>query len=936
MKKVFLIVLISFLTIFAQDSMQTFLSLSGTGVQKFINEHPDYDGRGTIVFVLDTGVDMGIDGLTKTSTGAVKVIDVQDFSHEGDIQLYDCESDEQDGKSYFINEDKNYKVAGADKLSLKPVDDKYYIGVLEETHFKNSSSNSEDLNGNNSTDDKYYMVAFQTKSGDETYWVVYFDTNDNGDLSDEKPIRNYREKFDSFVIPNKKGLPVFTFALNIFPDKKLVSLHYDDGAHGTHVSGIATGYHIGGTYLNGVAPGANVISLKIGNNNFSGGATVTESMKNAFLYADKISKEKKEPCILNMSFGIGSEIEGKSDMEQFLDKLLKENPYLYVCVSNGNDGPGISTAGLPASSDYVFSSGAVLPTEVGRDLYGTSLNKDIILYFSSRGGEVSKPDICSPGACASTIPNWEGFDRMWGTSMASPYTAGVVSLLLSSMEKEHSGVKIPSQLVFKAIRNSATKMEGYTPLDEGGGYINVINAHQLLNKYIAQGELNNFETYSISSIAPNMPDGRADNLYIRDGIYLSNEHTYAFSIKRNNIQKKDKFYRIYKISSNSDWITPIQKRIHLRNDQAASVSVKIDKSKLSKPGLYVSKISANRDDKSDINEFNMLATVIIPYQFDYSNNYSLNINEENIEPGMIKRYFLELPAGQTAMRVALTSLDKKYAQCRFRLFKPNGEEQYLSYLLNTKTQDNNIENTFYNLVPGVYELDIEGYFLSDQTSNYKVDVNFYGINNIGKDELNESNKTLNIINEFNNAEAYNLSGKILGYETSEKVVIKAGDQYSFPFVLYKNESSKEFNVSLSKEDFNKVTDFSVLIYNEDGKAIEKTGLGYKDGSLTIENTFKTDTVNLKLLLVPGFANGDSQLEANITTKTYMKIPTEFSIKDNSRSTSVLYPSIQKELTCDFQKPDYVMPNNAKVFGKIYFESRSTKKIDSEMPIHFNF
>ena len=66
-------------TIYAQDSSQTFLSLRNTGVESFQAAHPEYDGRGTIILILDTGVDMGVDGLTITSTGEVKVIDVDDI-----------------------------------------------------------------------------------------------------------------------------------------------------------------------------------------------------------------------------------------------------------------------------------------------------------------------------------------------------------------------------------------------------------------------------------------------------------------------------------------------------------------------------------------------------------------------------------------------------------------------------------------------------------------------------------------------------------------------------------------------------------------------------------------------------------------------------------------------------------------------------------------
>jgi tripeptidyl-peptidase II len=540
-KLIFALIFIPLLYLFPQDSLQSFLSLSGTGVESFVNSHPQYDGRGTIIIILDTGVDMSVDGLRKTSTGETKVIDVQDFTGEGDVKYYDAEVEKDSGKSYFVNKQQKIKIAGADKLSLKSSDGKYYIGALDESMLKNSRSGIDDLNGNGETNDKYYFVVFQTKEGDQSFWVAYFDTNDNGDLSDEKPIRNYKEKQDYFQIGNENGLPKVAFAINIFPEEKKISLFFDDGGHGSHVAGIAAGYHIGQTYLNGVAPGAKIIVLKIGNNQFSGGATVTASMKKAYLYADKISKEMKEPCIVNMSYGIGSEVEGQSDMELFLDSLLEANHYLYVCIAGGNSGPGISTSELPTSSRLVLSSGAVLPKDVARDLWGVTLNRNIIFSFSSRGGEVSKPDICSPGMATSTVPNWAPRNIMAGTSMASPYTAGIVSLLMSAMIKEYPDIKIPAQLVFKAIRNSAAEMKGYTPLDEGYGYINVDSAYTLLKKYITLGEVKNIETYSFSSFAPNTPSGSSQNYYLRNGLFLTGNETHRSILSRDIFKMMTRF-----------------------------------------------------------------------------------------------------------------------------------------------------------------------------------------------------------------------------------------------------------------------------------------------------------------------------------------------------------------------------------------------------------
>ncbi|HEY6171307.1 MAG TPA: hypothetical protein VIX80_03510, partial [Candidatus Kapabacteria bacterium] len=64
----------------------SFLSLGACGVDGFQRQNPTYDGRGTIVCILDDGVDIGIAGLLKTSEGKTKVIDVQDMSSTGDVK----------------------------------------------------------------------------------------------------------------------------------------------------------------------------------------------------------------------------------------------------------------------------------------------------------------------------------------------------------------------------------------------------------------------------------------------------------------------------------------------------------------------------------------------------------------------------------------------------------------------------------------------------------------------------------------------------------------------------------------------------------------------------------------------------------------------------------------------------------------------------------
>ncbi len=222
----------------------------------------------------------------------------------------------------------------------------------------------------------------------------------------------------------------------------------DDIGHGTHVAGIIAA---DGDSLEGVAPHAKLMAFKI----FSpardtydadviAGIERAVDPNNDGNFDDKVD-------VVNMS--LGSPGDPDNPVSTVVDNAAELG--IVFCVAVGNYG-----------SFFTVSSPANARSAIG---VGASDYENNIADFSSRGPAKKtyaiKPDVLAPGVDVNSTYLNNTFVKMSGTSMATPYIAGVCALL-KQLHKNWSPEKIKS-----VIMTTATSLPNDI-MEQGAGIVN--------------------------------------------------------------------------------------------------------------------------------------------------------------------------------------------------------------------------------------------------------------------------------------------------------------------------------------------------------------------------------------------------------------------------------------------------------------------------------
>lgn len=387
------------------------------------------NGKGIVVAVLDTGVDPGVNGLKITSDGKPKVIDIVDCTGEGDMTMSDIYTLEKLEErpftpSYgFESIKKQVKFKKSDRFRYSSC---MLKSILNLRRFK--CKESVDFDKMN-----YYIVTIVTILEDSD-----LNTTTHIRIGDTiyESVEDYKNNQKYYTL-SYEGYDI-NFGVKFYDDGKTINLVFESGYHGTHVAGIVGAYFPDNSNMNGVAPGCQIVSLKIGDSRINGLETTT-----ALIRAMNEIVER-DIHLVNLSFGEPVNECGSGILIKQIENYCRHHNIIFVS-SAGNSGPNLMSISAPsASSSDIISVGAyadddMLKSMYFKNMFGNSF-KCGLYPWSSRGptndGSIGV-DVVAPGGAITTVSSWHksNLKLLNGTSMASPYACGCIARILSSMDQ---------------------------------------------------------------------------------------------------------------------------------------------------------------------------------------------------------------------------------------------------------------------------------------------------------------------------------------------------------------------------------------------------------------------------------------------------------------------------------------------------------------------
>lgn len=698
-----------------------YMPTADTGAAQFALSNRRYDGRGTTVAILDSGVDLDHPALATLPTGERKIVD-----------WYTANSPDSGDGTWVRMSAQRYSGAftAGGRNWTAPAGGPYSFALLNE--------GAQDLGGAGSQ-----IGADLDRDGvlRETFGVlqdtvsrdVFVDVDGDGDFTNNARMIDYRVRQDvGFFGTDNPATPVAErVAFVVQTDRSdynaggipWVNIGIAANAHGSHVAGIAAANDLFGGRMDGAAPGARVISIKacLATNSCTGSGLI-----DGVLYAARNGAD-----VVNISIGgLPALNDGNNARSELYNRIIAEyNMQLFI--SAGNSGAGANTVGDPSVSTDAVSVASSITDDTWLSNYGSVANSPEGLHpFSSRGPREDggfKPQLAAPGSAISSTPRWQpggpvagvyglepGYSMFNGTSMAAPQTTGAAALLVGAYKATHAGQRPPVAALRTAMVSGARYISTLGAYEQGAGIVDVAAAWRLLEQGVNTDTITTSVPVNTLLADQLAIPGVGVGIHDREGV--ARNYTREYTLTRTTGPDTNRLYRLSWLGNDGTFATRPQVRLPL--NEPVTVPVRI---RPTGPGAHSAVLRIDSADTVGVDAQTM-NVVFSPAEFTRRDGYVATF-DGTVGRNQTRSYFVRVPEGASALQIDMQGggAEPGTGQLRFLRFTPFGVPLDSTSSLNCFNPDAGggcvggtpTSRTVTDPVPGVWEIVVESRRTSD-------------------------------------------------------------------------------------------------------------------------------------------------------------------------------------------------------------------------------